>query len=983
MLDESSSRESLVAGGVLARVNARLTKAGATVTALALSRGHALVATLAGVVLGWGDGWHGQLGAGVLEARTTPRAVAGLPQPVDIEELAVSDSHSLARNADGAVYAWGEARDGQLGFSGKLVASATRVEALAQIRATSIVAGNGFSAVLAADGAVFVLGAAMAKRAGSTLLDAPYRVVLGSETPEFVAMAASDRALVLGTSNAEIVILSAHAGMTRLHLAALGTLVAVTASCNHFAAVVAHPVVAETLRRRAAGENGAPVLPPPRPLPKRRLVYMRGLDASMVSPIQIRASHLSSMTSQSSSAACDDVWEVGVFSSSSDDDSTDDGIDSCQASPQYPEEVLMLSSPAAAASAVSNSSVLSNSVTLSATFSHPDNSVMATQAEVRSATPVDVHLVAWFVRQMKAAEGAAAVAGLTPRRKSRARPGSQRLALAALADGAVLAGVYCSTFPAYARGLRLALDTPKVPRRGQRAVASLHNLSLLLGSVNARLEARGVTVKRPLATVTPAALAEPGQEVIRHVAGLVLVAITACASPPAPLEDVVSEVERAALRKVVRHYGGRSVAEVAVPKMAAVENELESIGEETKVARQRGLRLQVTLLNVKRALAEMQLSPENAPAEYAVIEYDGVAFSTVARPIEPVVSYNEAFELEIRRDVLAALWAGASGVAGSALRVSLVRRSEGGGEVSASGRIGLVHVVAAGGRVCTRWHTLGASGVQIQLRAYVASGEGVEVPVDKIAPSFVVSPRLARVDLDELTRDVAAWSGRGVWPEVFATSPAVPGSTMFPCGDGDGDVFKVGLVAAARARDDLLAAVLGDEHAVLSLADGYRFHVIDDAGMVWLTALDGSVCVSLRWYGDGNVKRAVADGRHVMREAVANGGQAVHVALVVGDEIRTQSLHFPGDAVLTIRIVGIPNTPRARPSANSTDLDEWRVFLGALGRGRMARIADWSGFSDSSKVELAKALDLVVEASGACPHRARAVGHVAYSTPSR
>lgn len=88
---------------------------GSGVTALAAGDAHSLALT-GGHVLAWGANDSGQLGDGTVANRTTPARVDQLPSTV----VAVSagsgyNGFSLALEADGAVYAWGEDSFGQLG----------------------------------------------------------------------------------------------------------------------------------------------------------------------------------------------------------------------------------------------------------------------------------------------------------------------------------------------------------------------------------------------------------------------------------------------------------------------------------------------------------------------------------------------------------------------------------------------------------------------------------------------------------------------------------------------------------------------------------------------------------------------------------------------------------------------------------------------------------------------------------------------------
>lgn len=138
----------------------------ADVVAVAAGWDHSLALTRDGTVFAWGDRAHGQLGDGT---RETGRPVA-TPQPVpgltDIVAVAAGGRHSLALRKDGAVFAWGDNWNGQLG-NGKLkneaghakpqqVASPDGKGFLADVAA--IAAGGLHSVAVTRDGRMFAWG---------------------------------------------------------------------------------------------------------------------------------------------------------------------------------------------------------------------------------------------------------------------------------------------------------------------------------------------------------------------------------------------------------------------------------------------------------------------------------------------------------------------------------------------------------------------------------------------------------------------------------------------------------------------------------------------------------------------------------------------------------------------------------------------------------------------------------------------------------
>jgi len=74
--------------------------------------GHTLALDAAGNVYAWGDGVDGQLGQGVAANSDVPLFVPGLPPIVDVR---AGGMHSLALDASGNVYAWGCNLYGQIG----------------------------------------------------------------------------------------------------------------------------------------------------------------------------------------------------------------------------------------------------------------------------------------------------------------------------------------------------------------------------------------------------------------------------------------------------------------------------------------------------------------------------------------------------------------------------------------------------------------------------------------------------------------------------------------------------------------------------------------------------------------------------------------------------------------------------------------------------------------------------------------------------
>jgi uncharacterized repeat protein (TIGR01451 family) len=75
---------------------------------------HTLALLTGGTVMGLGNNSNGQLGDGSTTRRLTPVAVSGLSS---VAEISAGNVHSLARKNDGTVWAWGFNSNGQLGIN--------------------------------------------------------------------------------------------------------------------------------------------------------------------------------------------------------------------------------------------------------------------------------------------------------------------------------------------------------------------------------------------------------------------------------------------------------------------------------------------------------------------------------------------------------------------------------------------------------------------------------------------------------------------------------------------------------------------------------------------------------------------------------------------------------------------------------------------------------------------------------------------------
>lgn len=106
-----------------------------------------------GSVWAWGDNERGQLGDGTQTRRLQPRPVAGLTAVV---ELVVGAEHGMARRSDGSVLGWWWGYDlaGELGLAQDRIGAVPVVLQLGGGTVAGLVAGDGVSAFVDADGAV-------------------------------------------------------------------------------------------------------------------------------------------------------------------------------------------------------------------------------------------------------------------------------------------------------------------------------------------------------------------------------------------------------------------------------------------------------------------------------------------------------------------------------------------------------------------------------------------------------------------------------------------------------------------------------------------------------------------------------------------------------------------------------------------------------------------------------------------------------------
>lgn len=128
--------------------------AGQRVVGVAAGDYHVLAVTEEGMLFAWGYGRAGQLGIGSTVDLSIPTAVKGLPAGVEVVGADCGRDHSLALLRDGRAFAWGRAREGQLGRGDVLESGAAYralplgVEALGKQAVAAVAAGKDHSLVL-------------------------------------------------------------------------------------------------------------------------------------------------------------------------------------------------------------------------------------------------------------------------------------------------------------------------------------------------------------------------------------------------------------------------------------------------------------------------------------------------------------------------------------------------------------------------------------------------------------------------------------------------------------------------------------------------------------------------------------------------------------------------------------------------------------------------------------------------------------------
>jgi len=109
-----------------------------------------------GGVVAWGSGQAGNLGDGARVDRLTPVAVPGLTY---VQQVSAGGSHTLARDLGNDVWVWGQGANGQSGDGGTTShLTPTRVPSLQPLNITAIAAGDSHNLARQSNGTVWAWG---------------------------------------------------------------------------------------------------------------------------------------------------------------------------------------------------------------------------------------------------------------------------------------------------------------------------------------------------------------------------------------------------------------------------------------------------------------------------------------------------------------------------------------------------------------------------------------------------------------------------------------------------------------------------------------------------------------------------------------------------------------------------------------------------------------------------------------------------------
>jgi alpha-tubulin suppressor-like RCC1 family protein/PKD repeat protein len=147
---------------------------------------HTLALDADGRAWSWGEGGGGRLGGGSYGRENVPVPVSGL---TSIVAVSAGGEHSLALRADGTVWAWGSNSWGRLG-DGTTITRTEPVQVVGLTDVVAIAAGGHHSLALTADGAVWAWGANHSGQLGDGTTQISHTPVRVLEVADAVAVAA-------------------------------------------------------------------------------------------------------------------------------------------------------------------------------------------------------------------------------------------------------------------------------------------------------------------------------------------------------------------------------------------------------------------------------------------------------------------------------------------------------------------------------------------------------------------------------------------------------------------------------------------------------------------------------------------------------------------------------------------------------------------------------------------------------------------------
>ncbi|CAG9322910.1 unnamed protein product [Blepharisma stoltei] len=148
-------------GGAFATKTPQIVKAlsDKVVMDIACGEAHTLALTEGGDIYAWGRGFEGQLGIrNSIEAVSVPKYVDAFYGKTMVK-VACGQRHSLAIDSEGVLYAWGEARCGQLGNGTHRQIKRPQVVSFPEgVKVKEVSAGSGHTAALSTEGCIYLWG---------------------------------------------------------------------------------------------------------------------------------------------------------------------------------------------------------------------------------------------------------------------------------------------------------------------------------------------------------------------------------------------------------------------------------------------------------------------------------------------------------------------------------------------------------------------------------------------------------------------------------------------------------------------------------------------------------------------------------------------------------------------------------------------------------------------------------------------------------